>query len=303
MSEPLQSGAPIAPLKEGWGGLRRIGDLRQGLGTNGAAGGTSGTRVFLYAMALAAGIVGAVNVINVITVTHEQPQVGLLGPLVWEGSSWVSWMAFLWIAWAAYRMAPLARPYWRLLVVHPVGALLFGLAHVLGFIALRKLVYWADGQHYSFGNFGPHFLYEFSKDALGYALMIGGFGGVERLVAALDRVPRAAEPGAAAFSIRDGARIVRVPFGEILAIGSAGNYVEFVLSDGRKPLMRSPLSAVESELKPHGFVRVHRSWLVNPARMTGLKPDGSGDYTVELGALSVPLSRRFPDALARLKAA
>jgi DNA-binding LytR/AlgR family response regulator len=35
--------------------------------------------------------------------------------------------------------------------------------------------------------------------------------------------------------------------------------------------------------------------------MTGLKPEGSGDYTVELGSVTVPLSRRFPQALAKLR--
>ena len=65
--------------------------------------------------------------------------------------------------------------------------------------------------------------------------------------------------------------------------------------------MRSALMTIESELAPHGFLRVHRSWLVNPSQMTALKPDGSGDYTVELGQLEVPLSRRFPEALARLR--
>jgi DNA-binding LytR/AlgR family response regulator len=37
-------------------------------------------------------------------------------------------------------------------------------------------------------------------------------------------------------------------------------------------------------------------------QMTALTPEGSGDYTVELGTLSVPLSRRFPEALAKLRA-
>ena len=105
------------------------------------------------------------------------------------------------------------------------------------------------------------------------------------------------------FTIRDGARIVRVKMSDILAVSSAGNYVEFVLRDGRRPLMRTPLSAIETELSPRGFVRVHRSWLVNAAQMTGLTPQGSGDYTVELGDLTVPLSRRFPQALAKLRSA
>ncbi len=65
--------------------------------------------------------------------------------------------------------------------------------------------------------------------------------------------------------------------------------------------MRSPLSALENDLGLRGFVRTHRSWLVNRGRMTALKPEGSGDYRVELGNITVPLSRRFPEALAKLR--
>ena len=75
-----------------------------------------------------------------------------------------------------------------------------------------------------------------------------------------------------------------------------------MLADGRKPLMRSSLTAIETELAPHGFVRTHRSWLVNAARVTELRPEKSGDYAVGLGAVEAPLSRRFPQALARLRA-
>ncbi len=71
--------------------------------------------------------------------------------------------------------------------------------------------------------------------------------------------------------------------------------------DGRRLLMRSPLQALETELVPSGFVRTHRSWIVNIRKVTTLKPEGSGDYTVELGKQSVPLSRRFPGALAKLR--
>lgn len=269
---------------------------------NGDAAGTSGTgwRTFLYSFAAAAAIVGTINIVDVITIRHEEPQYGLAGPIVWEGSSWLTWLAFMWIAWAAFRLAPpLAKPRWRLFVVHPAGALAFSLAHVTGFVALRKLAYGLDGAVYDYGAFWPHFAYEFGKDALGYILMIAGFTLNEHLLLLYRRAP---QDGPATFTIRDGARIARVAIADILAVASAGNYVEFVLRDGRKLLMRSPLGAIEAELGPRGFVRVHRSWLVNAMQMTALTPDGSGDYTVELGALSVPLSRRFPEALAKLRA-
>jgi DNA-binding LytR/AlgR family response regulator len=35
--------------------------------------------------------------------------------------------------------------------------------------------------------------------------------------------------------------------------------------------------------------------------VTALRPEGSGDYAVELGDIVVPLSRRFPEALAKLR--
>jgi len=268
---------------------------------SGDALGTSGTlrRTFLYGFAAAAAMVAAVNVINVITIAHEQPEVGLAGPLVWEGSSWVSLMLFFWIPWIGYRLAPpFVRPRWWLLVHVPV-ALVFSLAHVAGFVALRKLAYWLAGDTYSFGAFVAQFFYELRKDALGYVLFIAGFALIEHLLRQQQLIDT---PGQTlTFDIRDGQRLIRVSLCDILAVTSAGNYVEFVLADGRRPMMRSPLSALEDELGSRGFVRTHRSWVVNAARMTRLEPEGSGDYTVELESLKVPLSRRYPQALARLR--
>jgi DNA-binding LytR/AlgR family response regulator len=278
-----------------------MGDIWQWLGMSGDALGTSGTlrRTFLYAFAAAATMVAAINALNVITMSHEEPQLGLTAPIVWEASSWLSLILFFWIPWIGYRLAPpLVRPRWKLFV-HVPAALLFALAHVTGFIALRKLVYWLAGDHYDFGAFLPHFLYELRKDALGYTLFMAGFAAIEHLLRQQQLIET---PGQTlTFDIRDGAKLTRVSLSDILAVASAGNYVEFVLRDGRRLLMRSPLSALEGELGPRGFLRTHRSWLVNAAKMTALKPEGSGDYTVELEGISAPLSRRFPDALAKLR--
>ncbi|HWD27574.1 MAG TPA: LytTR family DNA-binding domain-containing protein [Rhizomicrobium sp.] len=303
-SDTDQSEARPAPAKALWGVGRGIGDIWQGLGTNGAASGTSGARLraFLYGWAAMALIVGSVNVINVVTILHEQPQDGVAGPIVWEGSSWLTFVLFDWIAWLALTLVPpLGRPRWRVPLVHGAAAVAFSFCHVAGFLMVRKAVYWANGETYSFGAFGPHFLYELTKDVLGYALTVAAFV-LARFVVEKSGAPTVAVPDNATYTIRDGNRILRVPMADILAVSSAGNYVEFALRDGRKPLMRSPLSALEAELAPHGFVRTHRSWLVNAMQMTALTPEGSGDYTVELGTLSVPLSRRFPEALAKLRA-
>lgn len=262
--------------------------------------GTSGTlrRTFFYGYTATTVFAGVVNLLNILTIQHDRPELGFLEPAIWEGSSWLSLLAFLWIAWVFWRLAPIKVRPRRWLLLHIPGACLYALAHVGGFIVLRKLAYWALDSHYVFG---AHFLYELPKDALAYSLFVAGFALIEHLLRQQQLIQT---PGQTlTFDIRDGARLSRVHLSEILAIASAGNYVEFHLKDGRRLLMRSPLSAVESDLGGRGFTRTHRSWLVNAAHVTGLKPEGSGDYEVSLGPLAVPLSRRFKTALESLRAA
>jgi len=292
------SEVPALPAKVQRGGPRRIGDIWQWLGISGDPLGTSGTRRrnFLYAYAATAVFAGVVNVLNVLTIQHDRPRLGLLEPAIWEGSSWLSLLAFFWIAWVCSLLAPFrGRPRWRWLL-HVPGAVLYALLHVGGFIVLRKFAYWALGSRYVFGE---NFPYELAKDVLAYGLFVGGIALVGHLLRQQQLVQI---PGQTlTFDIRDGAKLTRVRLSDILAITSAGNYVEFALADGRRLLMRSPLSALESDLSERGFVRTHRSWLVNESAVTGLEPEGSGDYGVILGSLTAPLSRRFPAALARLR--
>jgi DNA-binding LytR/AlgR family response regulator len=66
-----------------------------------------------------------------------------------------------------------------------------------------------------------------------------------------------------------------------MAVAWAGNFVEFILEDGRKLLMRSPVSALANEFGSRGFVRTHRSWLVNARQITALEPEGSGDHNCQ----------------------
>lgn len=264
--------------------------------TNGDPSGTGGERTWLaMGWVISGAVIAAVGVVNVLTILHEQPQHGLGLPLLWEGSSVLTSVALAWLPWLVLRWTA-GRPRWTL-AVHLPAAVLYSALHVGGFVAIRGLAYAAEGARYDFGSLDHWAFYELQKDLLAYTLMAFTYWLVRRLRE--HPAPPPAEP--ALFDIRDGARIVRARLADILAVTSAGNYAEFVLADGRRPLMRSSLAALETALGPRGFVRTHRSWLVNTARVTGLRPEGSGDYAVELGALEVPLSRRFPQALARLR--
>jgi DNA-binding LytR/AlgR family response regulator len=250
---------------------------------------------------LALAIVIVVCAFNVMTREHDVPQEGLTLPLVLEVSSGLaSVLAFAISAFVAVWLHRARPGLWLAAAVVVMGAVAYFTVHVAGFGLLRSLAFpLILHERYRYGPLGRELPYEFSKDVLAYALTVTTFWrmlGWRRTPA-----PVAAAEGPVWFDIRDGARLVRAPIGEILAVRSAGNYVEFVLRDGRRPLMRSPLGAVQESLESKGFVRTHRSWLVNAACVTGLRPEGSGDYAVELGSLEAPLSRRFPEALAALR--
>jgi len=242
-------------------------------------------------------------VVNSLTVLTDSPSLRLWAPWVWEGTSALSLGLLIWLPWVASIFAPttLLNDGWiargRFVALHLGVAFLYSLLHVGLMVAMRHGVYAALGETYDYGPPVERFIYEFRKDLLSYALFVGVFWSVRSL-----REARETPVRPVSFDIRDGARLIRAPLDDILAVTSAGNYVEFILTDGRRPLMRATLAAVEVELERCGFVRTHRSWLVNAAQMSGLRPEGSGDWTVELGALEAPLSRRYAEALERLRA-
>lgn len=248
-----------------------------------------------------AGVAIAVTVVNVFTVLADAPGIEPWEPWLWEGTSMGALLLLLWIPWLTITLAPpddMAAEGWRpkatFLAIHAAGLLAYSALHVIGFIWLRQAGYrLIEGGPYVFGD---RFIYELRKDLLSYTLFVFVFWVTGYLRGRRDEPVRPVS-----FDIRDGARIIRTALPDIVAVSSAGNYVEFWLADGRRPLMRATLAAIEVELERFGFVRVHRSWLVNAARVTALEPDGSGDWTVELGAIEAPLSRRYPQALARLR--
>ena len=300
------SARTAAPQRRGDGRAAR-GDDSGTRGTNGAPGVTGrgfvrpDVRDLRTAWLWVIPITAVVVTVNALTVLSDVPELASWEPWAWEVTSAATIMLAIVIPWLATAQAPPDevaaegwRPKARFLAVHGAALVLFSGLHVIGFVTLRRWLYEAMGA--GSYEFGDRFIYELRKDAISYGAYVATFW----LIGFLRR--RRDEPvRPVSFDIRDGARIIRVPLSQILAVSSAGNYVEFWLADGRRPLMRATLAAIEVELERFGFVRAHRSWLVNAAAVTGLKPEGSGDWTIELGAVEAPLSRRYPQALERLR--
>jgi len=64
---------------------------------------------------------------------------------------------------------------------------------------------------------------------------------------------------------------------DVIIIEAEGNYVLLRRKSGSY-LVRMSISVLAETLKPCGFVRIHRSLLVNRSHVEAIKPEVSGDY-------------------------
>jgi DNA-binding LytR/AlgR family response regulator len=94
-----------------------------------------------------------------------------------------------------------------------------------------------------------------------------------------------------------------LPRSTILYLQAHGDYVRIVSDDGRF-LMRSRLSDIERRWEPHGFVRVHRRYVVNLRRAVEVRPQLNGTAVLVFAEGSeVPIARRqVADLRRRLRA-
>lgn len=270
---------------------------------SGEASVTNGNRrrgVVRAYLAIAA-LVLLVTTFNIFTALHDAAEHGEMlapwEPTCWEYTSAIATLLTCGIIYAAVRIAPPGRTSWpRFVAAHAVASLAFSLLHIVLMNAMRVVIYAAVGRHYPFGESG--FLYEYRKDLVGYLLMAAIFWFFTTREAPKSPAPN----GRRTVDIRDGKRLLRVPIDEVIGLRAAGNYVEFLLADGRRPLARKSLADAHRELGEDEFVRTHRSWVVNANQVRELRPSGAGDHDVVLsGGVEAPLSRRFPDALTRLR--
>ena len=87
---------------------------------------------------------------------------------------------------------------------------------------------------------------------------------------------------------------VTLSLGEILYVESNDNTTTVVATDGRRFKNITPISRWEAILKPQ-FIRIHRSYLVNKAAITGIDVD-----LLNIGDIQLPISRKYKDQVTEL---
>ena len=97
--------------------------------------------------------------------------------------------------------------------------------------------------------------------------------------------------------VKESGRIRFVRLDEIAFVEAAGNYVCLHVK-GQSHVVRETMAEMESQLDPRRFLRIHRSAIVNTARISELRPSFGGDYVAVLDdGKELPVSRHYRDRL------
>jgi hypothetical protein len=280
-------------------------DETQPRGTSGWLRGISGADRLIYAGVAA--VAFAIGLVNALSAADDMARRGghydLKTPLLWEMTSIAVIVLLTPALFAAVKRIRKQSRWLVCIALITAAIVVFAAVHIAGMVALRKLVLWMFGGAYDF-HFSPAILiYEFRKDVI-TCLLIGGALWLIDSRRETRTAPPPAAPEAAPHLVwlRDGSTRIRIEPRDIVWISSAGNYVEYILTDGRNHLVRGTLAAAESQLARSGMARVHRTRLVNLDRVTAvaLKPSGDFELTFDTGQ-TIAGSRRYRNAIASLE--
>ena len=137
----------------------------------------------------------------------------------------------------------------------------------------------------------------FELDAVDYLVKPVSF---ERFLKAVDRLKRSSgnqamteqhhytpNPDAFVYVKADGV-MQKIFLNEMLYIESWKDYVRLYFTTGKYLLVKQPISAMESLLSEHQFLRVHRSYIISLNKVSGYN-----STTLRLGATEIPIGRLY----------
>ena len=117
------------------------------------------------------------------------------------------------------------------------------------------------------------------------------------LIRALQQLEVIAKRQAPRIAFKAKGRILFVDLAEIVAVQAEGNYVS--LRHRPSPyLLRESLSSMADKLKPYGFIRIHRSVVVNISAVEEIQPLPTGEYRLRVkGGKEYLVTRTYKDNL------
>lgn len=120
------------------------------------------------------------------------------------------------------------------------------------------------------------------------------------LIRALQQLDVLAKRQAPRIAFKAKGKILFLDLTEVVAVEAEGNYVS--LQHQPSPyLLREPLSSMAEKLKPFGFIRIHRSVVVNVSAVEEIQPLPTGEYRLRVkGGKQYLVTRTYKNNLRNL---
>ena len=101
-----------------------------------------------------------------------------------------------------------------------------------------------------------------------------------------------------AIKVNGGIRFINP--GDVVAVLAEGNYV-LLQQETSSYLLRESMSVVAQTLEPFGFIRIHRSVIVNSSFVEEIKPRSTGEYLLRVkGGKEYTVTRTYKENLKSL---
>lgn len=119
----------------------------------------------------------------------------------------------------------------------------------------------------------------------------------DNLIRALQQLEVRAKRQAARIAFKAKGKIIFLDLAGIVAVQAEGNYVS--LRHRLHPyLLHETLSCMTEKLKPYGFIRIHRSVVVNISAVEEIQPLPTGEYRLSVrGGKEYLVTRTYKDNL------
>lgn len=156
-------------------------------------------------------------------------------------------------------------------------------------ISIPAVIFATAYEHYALRAFEHHaadyVLKPFSadrvNDALNVAIRRSQAERVSQLVDVFSDFQRISKERPKRIAIKVQGRILFINPAEVMFVQAEGNYVLLQTLHGTH-LLRESMSQVEQKLERHGFIRIHRSVIVNSAFVKEYQPCYTGEYSLKL---------------------
>jgi two-component system LytT family response regulator len=123
------------------------------------------------------------------------------------------------------------------------------------------------------------------------------------LVAGLPQLQKLLQHPSEKIAIKAKGRILFIEPGNIISVHAEGNYA-LLQREADSYLLRESISVLADKLKPYGFIRIHRSVLVNASFVDEIQPLPSGEYELRVrGGQEYTVTRSYKKNLKEIAAA